>query len=98
MNAKNCLLVRGIIHLITHLMSQEEKKENQTYWKARLGYNMRWVVEGVFSLFKRLFGGNVTALKWKNIEQEILLKVALYNTWRDESISGSRCIVDDVTD
>ena len=37
-------------------MSQEEKKENQTYRKARLDYNMRWVVEGVFSLFKRLFG------------------------------------------
>ena len=69
------------------LMSQEEKKENQTYWKARLGYNMRWVVEGVFSLFKRLFGEHVTALKWENIIQEILLKVALYNKWRDESIA-----------
>ena len=77
-------------------MSQEERKKNQTYWKARLGYNMRWVVEGVFSLFKRLFGEHVTALKWENINQEILLKVALYNKWRDESISGSRCIVDDV--
>ena len=23
------------------LMSREEKRENQVYWKARLGYNMR---------------------------------------------------------
>ena len=41
---------------------------------------------------------HVTALKWKNIIQEILLKVALYNKWLDESISRSRCIVDDVVD
>ena len=69
------------------LMSQEEKRENQAYWKARLGYNMRWVVEGVFSMFKRMFGEHVTALKWENIVQEIRLKVALYNRWRDESMA-----------
>ena len=69
------------------LMSQEEKRENQTYWKARIGYNMRWVVEGVFSIFKRMFGEHVMALKWENIIQEIRLKVALYNRWRDESIA-----------
>ena len=74
-------------------MSQEEKKENQTCWKARLGYNTRWVVKGVFSLFKRLLGEHVTALKWKSIIQEILLKVALYNKWRDESFSENRCAV-----
>ena len=27
-------------------MTQEERKENQAYWKARLGYNMRQVAEG----------------------------------------------------
>ena len=68
------------------LMSREEKRENQAYWKARTGYSQRWVVEGVFSMFKRMFGEHVTALKWENILQEIRLKVALYNRWRDESI------------
>ena len=55
-------------------------------WKARTGYSQRWV-EGVFSMFKRMFGEHVTALKWENILQEIRLKVALYNRWRDESIA-----------
>ena len=69
------------------LLSREEKRENQTYWKARIGYNMRWVVEGAFSIFKRVFGEHVMALKWENVIQEIRLKVALYNRWRDESIA-----------
>lgn len=69
------------------LMGREEKRENQVYWKSRIGYNRRWVVEGVFSMFKRLFGEHLMALKWENIVQEVRLKVALYNKWRDESIA-----------
>ena len=69
------------------LLSQEEKRENQVYWKARIGYNMRWVVEGAFSIFKRIFGEHVMSLKWENVIQEIRIKVALYNKWRDESIA-----------
>ena len=41
----------------------------------------------MFSIFKRMFGEHVMALKWENIMQEIRLKVALYNRWRDESIA-----------
>ena len=83
------------------LMSREEKRENQAYWKARLGYNRRWVAEGVFSIFKRMLGEHGTALKWENIVQEIRLKVALYNKWRDESIArelGEGRVADGVTD
>lgn len=69
------------------LLSREKKSESQTYWKARIGYNMRWVVEGAFSIFKRVFGEHVMSLKWENIIREIRLKVALYNRWRDESIA-----------
>ena len=69
------------------LLSREERRENQTYWKAKIGYNMRWVAEWAFSIFKRIFGEYLMSLKWKNIIQEILLKVALYNRWRDESIA-----------
>ncbi|MYB30704.1 MAG: transposase [Cenarchaeum sp. SB0663_bin_5] len=57
------------------------------YWKAKIGYRRRWVVEGVFSIFKRVFGEHAMALKQENIVQEIYLKVALYNKWRDESLS-----------
>ena len=69
------------------LMSREEKRENQTYWKTRIGYGQRWLAESVFSAFKRLFGEHLMALKWENIVQEVRLKVSLYNRWRDESIA-----------
>ena len=26
------------------LLGREERRENQTYWKAKIGYNMRWVL------------------------------------------------------
>ncbi len=68
-------------------MDREEKRENQVYWKARIGYGKRWLVESVFSAFKRMFGVHVMALKWENIVQEIRLKVIQYNKWRDESIA-----------
>lgn len=38
------------------LLSREEMRENQMYWKAKIGYSMRWVAEGVFSIFKHVFG------------------------------------------
>ncbi len=44
------------------LMDREEKMGNQAYWKARIGYNHRWIVESVFSAFKRLFGEHLMAL------------------------------------
>ena len=45
------------------------------------------MAEGAFSIFKRIFGEQVLSLKWEDIIQEIRLKVALYNKWRDESIA-----------
>lgn len=69
------------------LMDGEEKRENQTYWKTRIGYGQRWLAESVFSAFKRMFGEHLMALKWENIVQEVRLKAALYNRWRDESIA-----------
>ena len=63
------------------LMSREEKRENQTYWKARIGYGFRWLAESVFSAFKRLFGEHLMALKWDNIVQEVRLKVIQYNIY-----------------
>ena len=69
------------------LPSREERGKNQTYWKAKIGYNMRCVAEGTFSIFKRISGKHAISLKWENIIQEIRLKMALYNRWRDESIA-----------
>ena len=44
------------------LLSREEKRENQAYWKAKIGYNMRWVAEWAFSIFKRVFDEHVTLI------------------------------------
>lgn len=62
-----------------HLIGKEKKKENQTYWKARIIYNRRLPVEGMFSIFKRILGEYIMALKWENIMQKVRLKVALCN-------------------
>ncbi len=48
------------------LMDREEKRENQVYWKVRIGYGHRWLVEAVFSVFKRLFGEHLMALIYEN--------------------------------
>ena len=56
------------------LMDREGKRENQMYWKARIGHGHRWLAEAVFSAFKRLFGEHLMALGWENIQQETRFK------------------------
>ena len=60
-------------------LPDEEKKDNQKEWKARVEYGKRWIVEIVFSAFKRMFGEHLYSLKWKNMIQEVNLKVSTYN-------------------
>ena len=60
-------------------LPDEEKKDNQKEWKVRVEYGKRWIVEIVFSAFKRMFGEHLYSLKWKNMIQEVNLKVATYN-------------------
>lgn len=64
-------------------LPDEEKKSNQKEWKARVGYGKRWIVEIVFSAFKRMFGESLYSLKWDNMVQEVNLKVATYNKMID---------------
>ncbi len=58
---------------------QRREKGEPDILEGRIGYGHRWIVESVFSAFKRLFGEHLMALKWDNIMQEVRLKVALYN-------------------
>jgi len=37
----------------------------------------------IISAFKRLFGNSVRAQKWENMVQEIKLKAAIYNRYRE---------------
>ena len=60
-------------------MSNDEKKRLREEWKKRVEYGKRWLVEIVFSAFKRMFGEHLYSLKWKNMVQEVRIKAATYN-------------------
>ena len=57
-------------------MSNDEKKRLREEWKKKAEYGKRWLVEIVFSAFKRMFGEHLYSLKWKNMVQEVRIKVA----------------------
>jgi len=44
-------------------------------WKQAVECGRRWMAEGFFSGFKRLFGEVVHAKKWEQMVREIRLKV-----------------------
>jgi len=48
-------------------------------WAASVSYGKRWIVESVFSSIKRMFGEEVRSKKRRNMIQELMLKVSLYN-------------------
>jgi len=48
-------------------------------WKDSVSYGYRWMVETVFSSFKRMFGEHVSARKFPNMAKELILKASLYN-------------------
>ena len=60
-------------------MSNDEKKRLREEWKKNAEYDKRWLVEIVFSAFKRMFGEHLYSLKWKNMVQEVRIKAAAYN-------------------
>lgn len=52
---------------------------NYELWKHSVSYGDRWIVESVFSAFKRMFGEHVTSHKRENMIHELKMKVCLYN-------------------
>ena len=60
-------------------MSNDEKKHLRGEGKKKTGYGKRWLVEIVFSAFRLMFGEHLYSLKWKNMVQEVRIKVAAYN-------------------
>ena len=60
-------------------MLDDEKRRFREEWKKKVEYGKRWLVEIVFSAFKRMFGEHLYSLKWKNMVQEVRIKVATYN-------------------
>ena len=62
------------------------QKNNLQQWKVSVDYGQRWIVETVFSCIKRMFGEYVTAIKFKNMIKEIMLKASLYNWFQSITI------------
>ena len=60
-------------------MNKDKREANRKTWKKDIGYGRRWLVEIVFSAFKRNYGDSVMATKMQNIRQEVKQKICLYN-------------------
>ena len=65
-------------NILRNLSVISQKKDLQK-WKDSVSYGHRWIVETVFSCIKRMFGEYVYSVRLKNIIQEMMLKVSLYN-------------------
>jgi hypothetical protein len=50
-------------------------------------HRFRWVVEGVFSVVKRVFGEYVLTRKLVNMVKEVLMKAYLYNIFMTLTLS-----------
>ena len=60
------------------LVAQEYLRNPKT-WKRKHGYGQRWMVETVFSTFKRLFGEYTSSIRFQYMVKEMILKASLYN-------------------
>jgi hypothetical protein len=56
------------------------KTGKQHEWKEKFEYGKRWMVEGAYSKFKRMFGEYVFSKKWDMIQKEIDTKLYVYNS------------------
>ena len=51
------------------------RKLGSKEWREKTGYNVRWLIESLFSAFKRWFGEYVSSIKFENIKREIMFKL-----------------------
>jgi hypothetical protein len=65
----------------------QSQKTDLQQWKDSVRYGKRWIVETIFSCIKRMFGEYVTAIRFKNMIKEIILKVSLYNWFQSIAIT-----------
>jgi hypothetical protein len=52
----------------------QEYLRNPKAWKRKHGYGQRWMVETVFSTFKRLFGEYTSSIRFRYMVKEMILK------------------------
>ncbi|MGH9999975.1 MAG: transposase, partial [Nitrososphaeraceae archaeon] len=83
---KNSRCRKKTNHYLRNKTVKMQKKNNLQQWKVSVDYGQRWIVETVFSCIKRMFGEYVTAIKFKNMIKEIMLKASLYNLFQSITI------------
>ncbi len=59
-----------------------QSKDDLLKWKKKRKYGHRWMAETAFSTIKRTFGEYVSATKFQNMINEMMIKVSLYNLFR----------------
>ena len=57
----------------------QEYLSNPEAWRRNHGYGQRWTAETAFSSLKRTFGEYVSARNMRNMANEMMIKVSLYN-------------------
>src|SRR3954470_5003455 len=62
---------------------RSQTKDDLLKWKAKRKYGHRWIAETVFSTIKRTFGEYVSATMFQNMVKEMMIKVSLYNLFRN---------------
>jgi hypothetical protein len=60
------------------LVAREQLKDKEK-WRRDKDYGKRWMVECVFSAFKRVFGQAISSKKKKYLKNELMIKSNLYN-------------------
>jgi hypothetical protein len=66
---------------ISRKLAVVEQLGDYDRWRRRHRYGRRWTVESAISSFKRAFGEHVTAVKWRYMVNELLLKASVYNAF-----------------
>jgi len=60
-----------------------QTKDDLLKWKTKRKYGHRWIAETAFSTIKRTFGEYVSATRFQNMVKEMMIKVSLYNLFRN---------------
>ena len=80
-------------------MSSEEVNENRSNWASEQKFGNRVLVEAWNSGFKRTVGDEITARTPEAMEQELLLKVGIYNHMNDDALAkgytGTRVVINE---
>lgn len=66
---------------ISRKLAVVEQLSDYDRWRRRHRYGRRWMVESAISSFKRTFGEHVSAVKWRYMVNELLLKASVYNAF-----------------